>query len=337
MAVTPKTRLLIWSRSGFRCAICQRELFVDEVDTDDPSLVGDIAHIVGEKQKAARGVSTLIPAQRDLFSNLVLLCKEHHKIVDDHEAKYTVAVLHKIKAEHEAAVQEALPGPAKARQRSLEQWSTLLELWANNADIGIDHWKAWTSHMLGSGQPKMSQEAAKRLQALVEWLFGRVWPEHFTEIRDALENFRRVLADLLTTFNEHAKKAGDWLDTEKFYHKAEPGTDHEERAMRQFDFHVDLVFDLTLELTRAANLVCDAVRQSLDPAYRRTEGLLIAQSGPNMKLQFTRHRVQYSTEEQKTTPYSSLDAFKSCRKDRDYHWGEGTSIDDPACRLSGDE
>ena len=35
MAVTPETRLLIWSRSGYRCAMCQRELFVDEVDTDD--------------------------------------------------------------------------------------------------------------------------------------------------------------------------------------------------------------------------------------------------------------------------------------------------------------
>lgn len=335
MAVSPKTRLLIWSRSGYQCAMCNRELFVDEVDTDDPSLVGDIAHIVGEKEKAARGHSLLTAEQRDLFSNLVLLCKEHHKIVDDHEAKYTVDVLKEIKTKHEKAVREALSGPDKAKQRSIERYAADLEVWAQRADL--ENWEAWTSHMLGSGQPKMSKESMALLQSLRDWLFGRVWPEHFPEIRDALESFRRVLADLLSVFGDHAKEAGDWLDTDKFYHNAEPGTKEERRAFRQFEFHVDLVFDLTLELTRAANLVCDSVRNSLDPAFRLKDGLLIAQSGPNMHFQFTRHRVQYSVAQRTSAPYPGLEGFKLCRKDRDYHWGEGASIDDPDCRVGGDE
>lgn len=335
MAVSRETRLLIWSRSGYRCATCQHELFVDEVDTDDPSLVGDIAHIVGEKTKAARGESTLSPQERDLSSNLVLICKEHHKIVDDHEDKYTVAVLHEIKTKHEAAVRDALSGPDKAKQRSIERYAADLEIWAEGADL--ENWESWTSHMLGSGQPKMSKERSARLQSLREWLFGRVWPEHFPEVRDALETFRRVLADLLSVFGEHVKEAGDWLDTDKFYRNTEPGTKEEQRATRQFEFHVDLVFDLTLKLTRAAEYVCDAVRQSLDPAFRLKEGLLIAQSGPNMHIQFTRHRVQYSVGERSSAPYPGLDGFTSSRKDRDYHWGEGTSIDDPVCRVGGDE
>jgi hypothetical protein len=337
MAVSDKTRILIWSRSGYRCAMCQRELFVDEVNTDDPSLVGDIAHIVAEREKWARGVSPLTPEQRDLFSNLVLLCKEHHKIVDDNEAKYTVEVLTDIKHKHEKAVRDALSPPDKAKQRSIELYADFLDHWETASEIA--HWSGWTSYMLGSGQPRMRKDVAADLEELRTWLFNRIWPEHFPEIRHAMENFRLVLGDLMRVFNEHSEETGDLLSTTKFYHNAEPGTASEQRAVRRFEFHVALVQDLTLELTRAANFVCDAVRQSLDPSYRLKEGMLIVESGPYMDMSWKRHRVAYQGDQRRVMPipYPGLDAFKVIRKDRDYHWGEGTSIDDPDVRLGGED
>ncbi|MGH7243785.1 MAG: HNH endonuclease [Phycisphaerales bacterium] len=337
MAVSDKTRILIWSRAGYRCAMCQRELFVDEVTTDDPSLVGDIAHIVAEKEKGARGNSPLTPEQRDLFSNLVLLCKEHHKIVDDNEAKYTVEALTEIKQKHEKTVSGALSKPDKAKQRSIELYADYLEHWENSAEI--EHWGGWTSYMLGSGQPRMRREIAAQLEELRAWLFNRIWPDHFPEIRHAMENFLLVLSDLMREFNEHSEETGDLLSTRKFYRNAEPGTNAERRALRQYEFHVALVQDLTLELTRAANFICDAFRHSLDTSYRLKEGVLTVESGPYMDLSWKRHRVAYHGDQRTATPfpYPGLDIFKVVRKDRDYHWGEGTSIDDPNCRIGGDE
>lgn len=337
MALSDKTRILIWSRSGFRCAICQKKLFVDEATTDDPSLVGDIAHIVAEKVKGARGVSPLTVEQRDLSSNLVLLCKEHHKVVDDNASKYTVEVLTKIKHEHEKAMDDAMSLPDKATQRSIELYADILEHWSTTASI--EHWSGWTSYMLGSGQPRISKEVAAQLDDLRTWLFNRIWPDHFPEIHRAMENFRRVLNDLMLVFQEHCKETGDLLSTTKFYHNAKPGTDAERRAFKQFEFHVALVQDLTLELTRAANFVCDAVRQSLDPSFRLREGVLTVESGPYMVGGWKRHRVAYHGIERTATPfpYPGLDTFKVIRKDRDYHFGEGKSIDDPNFRLGGED
>lgn len=48
-----------------------------------------------------------------------------------------------------------------------------------------------------------------------------------------------------------------------------------------------------------------------------------------------RHRVAYHGDQRTRMPfpYPGLDTFKVIRKDRDYHFGEGTSIDDPDFRL----
>ena len=40
--------------------------------------------------------------------NLVLLCRTHHKMVDDQHETYTAEVLHKIKANHEKWVSSTL-------------------------------------------------------------------------------------------------------------------------------------------------------------------------------------------------------------------------------------
>ena len=65
----------------------------------------------------------------------------------------------------------------------------------------------------------------------------------------------------------------------------------------QYDFHVDLVEDLMLELTRAANLIADRVRQHLIRSYRLAKGRLVVEYGPTEDLVFRQVLVQYGTEE----------------------------------------
>lgn len=95
MAVSATTQKLIWGIFAARCAMCRRPV-VWESERKIHSLTGEIAHIVGSKRDAARGKEK-ITAGRDEPSNLILLCREHHKIVDDNEAEFSVERLHAIK------------------------------------------------------------------------------------------------------------------------------------------------------------------------------------------------------------------------------------------------
>ena len=75
---------------------------------DDPSVVGDECHIVAREVDGPRGNLELPPEQRDTYDNLVLLCKIHHKLVDDQTNRYTVEKLKAIKRVHQAWVNTAL-------------------------------------------------------------------------------------------------------------------------------------------------------------------------------------------------------------------------------------
>lgn len=101
MAVDVKTRILIWCRAASRCSICKEELIHDLSTGDKSSLIGDVAHIVAQKEGGPRGVSPLTSEERDQFPNLLLLCKNDHKIVDDDPQSFTVEKLHEIKTAHE--------------------------------------------------------------------------------------------------------------------------------------------------------------------------------------------------------------------------------------------
>ena len=102
---------MLWGRAASRCSLpeCRRELVLDPLDTDDPSLVGEAADIVAEQSGGPRGKSDLPHEQRN-DPNLILLCSVHHKQVDDQLSYFTVETLTSIKAEHESWVRQTLSG-----------------------------------------------------------------------------------------------------------------------------------------------------------------------------------------------------------------------------------
>jgi len=75
-----------------------------ETKNDAPSIVGDECHIISPKPKGPRSHQKLLPKEYDKFANLLLLCKPHHKLIDDQESTFTIALLRKIKADHERCV-----------------------------------------------------------------------------------------------------------------------------------------------------------------------------------------------------------------------------------------
>jgi hypothetical protein len=117
MAITERTRKLLWGPSGNKCAYCRRTLSIDATAESDESVVGDECHIVSRKGEGPRYDPTYPPNRIDDVDNLLLLCRVDHKRVDDQSETYTPDVLRKLKADHEDWVAAAM---ASALERSLD-------------------------------------------------------------------------------------------------------------------------------------------------------------------------------------------------------------------------
>ena len=95
---------LLWGRSGNRCAICKIELSPD----GSAETIGEIAHIVSRTKEGPRGNDVLPLAKRDDYSNLMLLCPNHHSEIDKLADSWPSSKLHQIKEDHEKWVSEQL-------------------------------------------------------------------------------------------------------------------------------------------------------------------------------------------------------------------------------------
>lgn len=107
MAISDRTRKLLWGQSGNRCARCFRVLSVDETELDDPSIVGEECHIISGR-RGPRADANFPADNIDEYGNLILLCRIDHKTVDDQERAFGASVLRAMKAAHERKVARAL-------------------------------------------------------------------------------------------------------------------------------------------------------------------------------------------------------------------------------------
>lgn len=329
MRISLKTQKMLWGRAANRCSICRRVLVVDASEIDDESVIGDVCHIVAESPSGPRGDSPLSLEQRAKYDNLILLCKVHHKIVDDQSDTHSVERLKEIKTTHEQWVRESLEGFDAAKQRDDEIYAGYIEEWAKRADI--ENWPSWSYSVVGP-QPRMRVFRDRDLEELRFWLLSRVWPKQYVELETAFENYRHVLEDFQIVFRKYARRlypGDDELITEKIYKIPQWDPELYSHLGQRYDFHCALVKDLMLELTRAANYICDKVREHVFLTYRLREGVILVASGPYADADYVFHRVEYQGDERMMHPYPGLDQFKTGRKHRDEHFGEGVDVDDP--------
>ena len=110
MPVSDRTSKIVWGQCAARCCMCEKDLLF-ETNGVISSLIGEVAHIVGETKSAARGASPLTLRARNEAENLLLLCRDHHKIVDDDPVTYPVERLHTIKTDHLSWIATSLVRP----------------------------------------------------------------------------------------------------------------------------------------------------------------------------------------------------------------------------------
>jgi hypothetical protein len=165
-----------------------------------------------------------------------------------------------------------------------------------------DSWGWLTEDLMGPA-PRIHDRNAERAEDLVAWLapYADVQP---SMVQAAVANFDRVLADFLLVLHYDLDVDSPYLRVPKWY-RQEPRS---VRALEEWDIHVTLLRNVTIELTRAINLVIARAQQA-DPGVLQRQALAVCDCGPaHNRLQ----AVTYTSEQsEQAQPYPGLAGFPS--------------------------
>jgi hypothetical protein len=137
LPVKETTKRKLIALSGNVCAFpgCNNYL----VDFEHKTIIMEAAHIKGEQPLALRYDSSQSDEGRRSYSNLIPLCGNCHKIIDDYEnkEKYTVAVLKMMKTNHENESKTRIPDLIPA---NLVRISHLTTINIDKSRTELDYW-----------------------------------------------------------------------------------------------------------------------------------------------------------------------------------------------------
>jgi len=105
--IPDKVRVEIWTKAGGRCQYrgCNKPLWRDDVRlvTMNRSY---LAHIVADEPGGPRGDPVLSDQLQDKFSNIMLLCDDHHRLIDKEDVLgHSVELLRAYKQQHEERIE----------------------------------------------------------------------------------------------------------------------------------------------------------------------------------------------------------------------------------------
>lgn len=102
-------RKILWTRSGNRCSMCDLILTM-KIESGKNIIVGEEAHIISKKINGPRHEKL---ENYDTYENLILLCPNHHSIIDKNPDDYTVERIKSLKEKHEKKIAEKVSTPGQ--------------------------------------------------------------------------------------------------------------------------------------------------------------------------------------------------------------------------------
>ncbi len=160
MAISEKDIKKLWGLAAGRCSKpgCEDEC-VKFLDANDPTIIGEMAHIIAKKPDGPRGNAS---GGEDTYDNLILLCPTHHTEVDKApEGVFTVEELNRWKSQHEQNVTNSFKSPKYSTKEEMAKAINILL--SQNFTI----WKNYG--------PESSEASRNPLSNLVEfWNFRKL-------------------------------------------------------------------------------------------------------------------------------------------------------------------
>ena len=104
--IPEKVKYLLWAKSAGRCEFdgCNKPLWRDGITQIEMNFA-DVAHIIGDSPHGPRGDVTLSKEYCSDVSNIMLMCLDHHRMIDQILEMFTDDILRRMKQLHEARVE----------------------------------------------------------------------------------------------------------------------------------------------------------------------------------------------------------------------------------------
>ena len=172
-------------------------------------MVGEICHIKAANPRGRRYDPSQTAAGRHGFANLILLCANHHKVIDDDSEAYTVARLQKMKAEHES-------GPSRFTEAEIDEAARLLvnQFVRTESQSGGIAAHTVNAKTINVSSAQRSQVADARIIRAIEALWSTV-----IRLRDEFGDI--AFADAVLTRNE-MKCCFEGTDSNAFFDMLRP-------------------------------------------------------------------------------------------------------------------
>jgi hypothetical protein len=155
-------------------------------------VVGDEAHIVARSPDGPRG-GQLDPAALDEYDNLILVCKTHHKVVDDQHETFTADFLRTLKRVPEQWVRDRLEETSDSHT-VVRRLSDGRAVWAL-----LDGALSMSVESLDEGTPEVDEALADLSDAFLQLLndYLDVIPDIHIQGMSAIRQAQRTLGELL--------------------------------------------------------------------------------------------------------------------------------------------
>lgn len=311
MSISEQDIKLLWGRAAERCSFpdCRIKLTQDNQLATDSFPLGEQSHIVGATTNSPRGKSNLIPEERDSYYNLILLCPNHHTIIDKNPDDYTIEKLHLFKDQHEYWVEHTL-SESKDSSHTAQSviYADLIDSTVEACQL--DTWDKWASRALSTNM-NWDEDAHNRLFEFYNKIIGAIWPKTLPELECALKKLTYETYQAIQTFVEHCKpsEAKDGILVEERFYKSQGWLKQDEYRLlfKEYEAWQNKCQNHVKEATKAVNWFADIVRRDINPLFFATKGKFFVIMGPYGALEFRSYFFEYTEREK-------IKILRSCEK-----------------------
>lgn len=262
-AINSSDQKILWARAAGRCSICRDKLTLDR--NKEPTVtLGEICHIVGEKRSAARGNQGLEMKLRGKYSNLILLCPNDHTLIDKHETKYTVALLHEIKAKHENWVEDKL---AVTRNPADAIYADVIDTIA--AELPLDRWRHFVDHAL---RLMVKPELVDARGTLNDMMMRTIWPRKYPSLKKAVGRMVQSFDDWITMYSANADMLAHPVYLRPIVWWRNKPPEVEMRGRKEERLWANACYALLAHFVARLNVFAVTVRKTINPLFRLREG-----------------------------------------------------------------
>ena len=160
-AIEEKVKMHLWAAAGGRCELCNKPLFVDDSFGVEANY-GQLAHIHAVSKGGPRHKVGLSQEEKNSFDNLMLLCPEHHHMIDTMPDSFVEGYLLLKKKQHEERIRRLTEISDTQTCRIVTYFSNI-DNWELFSDSKLLKEAAVGSNMLPGSEPVIALHRDSKL------------------------------------------------------------------------------------------------------------------------------------------------------------------------------